>query len=86
MGKWIVVDVATNPHTRKAQLYLILIKSYGKNTSSSLKGMGRSFRSFGQGEGCQGMRLQLPERAGELFVGKETQEAKFHEKTGMSTR
>lgn len=36
------------------------------------------------------MRLQLPvggsERAGELFVGKETQEAKFHETTGMSTR
>lgn len=47
-------------------------------------------RSFRQGEDCQGVRMQLPvggsERAGGLFVGKETQEAQFHEARGMSTR
>lgn len=46
--------------------------------------------SFRQGEDWQGVRMQLPvgscERAGGLFVGKETQEAQFHETTEMSTR
>lgn len=82
------------PHADKSQLYLILISSCGKKHLFKFKGDGKvrglDDGSFRQGEDCQGVRMQLPvggsERAGGLFVGKETQEAQFHEATGMSTR